>query len=199
MDATKNRRSYGLAVLLPLVPIVALSTACEECEIGDQWCDGNAVKLCVLETSDSMFGGSDVVVRTDETCAEYQQCMEWPIHPDSRAAGCVARDACVTERSFCQDGETIATCSVQGEDPSFNYCGDDNFEGFHCVQTTAGAVCTFSNDPCDLAGALRCCGATRYYLQCGYGYWTVLDSCLLGESCVQLSDTEIDCQIGVRP
>lgn len=168
-----------------------------ECEVvNKQWCDGSDVKVCAVDEGSGY--SSNNYVMTQETCAEDERCVEWPILPDMQGAWCIAKDACATGGSLCIGTFVAATC-VDGQDvPAIDYCGDENHEGEWCQMTSFGATCTFSNQPCSPDGIQKCGDDARYSLRCAGGYWTELDSCLVGEDCVDTLDGGVDCALRAK-
>jgi hypothetical protein len=162
---------------------------------GSSWCDGSKGMTCVAD--DSGFGGGNHV-ETLGTCSDNEMCVDWKIQPDSSGAQCIAKNACSTAGSFCIDHSVTAFCFEGKELPQLNYCGDENFEGGNCETTSTGAACCFMGGPCSPEGAQKCFGESRFILNCVNGYWTELDSCLVGEGCFEKDDGGVYCDLRVR-
>jgi len=187
----------SVAMFLITFSSVYFLFGCDVCSTpGEVWCDGQEIKQCTVDDED--YWDRNAHVSTVTTCSSGFTCRQWTVFPNSHDARCIPNNVCDDSKVFCEDKETVATCFDNEKFPRFNHCGDENFEGRGCNENEKGASCVFSSAFCDIDGLESCFHDSRYYSVCSQGRWAILDSCPVGETCVQVSDSGVDCMLRTK-
>ena len=122
--------------LVLLVAVLALA-ACDECEPGENWCDGDVLKRCRVEGDAVIGDGKGVVEREDCAAGEAPYCVEL-IDGDAACAflpgGCSGEDPtrcspyADDQLLLCEENHWLQDLFCdEGEQ-----CVDDGEEGAHC-------------------------------------------------------------------
>jgi hypothetical protein len=183
---------------LPGLLLLFGSFSCEEesapcSRPGDEWCEENQIVACLDERSEWFVRG-DPIFEVGVDCSDYGgTCVEWDDIDGLRVAGCSStEESCLSEgESMCSSDEDLLYCEPVERFVTYS-C-----QGGYCVEDDDGqGVCAF--DPGHCVEGVRMCSPddSHLYFACSNGAWANQHSCYDDdESCVQFSETEMDCVV----
>jgi hypothetical protein len=200
-DASERRRrlihpAFSAAIWVAILVLAGCDAwNNRECDrLEESWCE-DGVRYYCENRNDGFLSRGSALYKT--VCEEGSTCIEWG---DSEAL-CMEDDACNGKEGFClyDEGDAIAVCPSGGGLPDVRSCGEADPEGPYCVEDANRAICVYDEEPCSPEQASRCAYPARCFYSCRDGFWRERGWCDYGETCVQLSESEVGCFLETLP